>query len=107
MNLMGNGKRDSTLYKYYGDNVKGIDELRKRKKYCDRRDIEFQLLGWMLFIGCAVCFIASGLKNQDFWSFFGSFLFLVACVFFVIPLVQKYQLLKQFQKVKTTSTSLD
>jgi len=50
------------------------------------RDIKFQLLGWGLFIFCAIFFILSSLKNQDTLTFIGSVIFLVACIVFLIPL---------------------
>lgn len=70
------------------------------------RDLEFQLLGWILFIVCAICFIASGWKNQDILSFVGSIVFFIACIFFVIPLVGKYQQLKQLDHSDRSKATL-
>jgi hypothetical protein len=50
------------------------------------RDLKYQLLGWILFIVCAIFFIASSLINGDILTFIGSVIFLIACVVFLIPL---------------------
>jgi len=47
---------------------------------------KYQIAGWLLFIVCAFFFIASSLKNGDWLSFIGSFVFLVACIFFLWPI---------------------
>ena len=52
------------------------------------QEIKLQLLGWILFIICAIFFIASGLKNHDILTFIGSVIFLIACIVFLIPLVR-------------------
>jgi predicted membrane channel-forming protein YqfA (hemolysin III family) len=51
-----------------------------------RQDLKYHLFGWILFIVCAIFFIASSLKNGDTLTFFGSILFLIACIVFLIPL---------------------
>jgi len=50
------------------------------------RDIKFQLLGWILFIFCAIFFILSSLRNHDTLTFIGSVIFLAACIVLLIPL---------------------
>lgn len=50
-------------------------------------EIKYQLSGWILFIICAIFFLASSLKNQDVLTFIGSVIFLIACIVFIIPLV--------------------
>ena len=50
------------------------------------REIKYQLLGWVLFIFCAIFFILSSLKNHDILTFIGSVIFLIACIIFLIPL---------------------
>ena len=52
------------------------------------QEIKYQLLGWILFIICAVLFIASSLKNHDILTFMGSVIFLIACIVFLIPLIK-------------------
>jgi Na+/proline symporter len=52
------------------------------------QEIKYQLAGWILFIICAIFFIASGLKNHDILTFIGGVIFLIACIVFLIPLVR-------------------
>ncbi len=51
------------------------------------QEIKLQLVGWILFILCAIFFIASSLKNKDTLTFIGSVLFLIACIVFTFQLV--------------------
>ena len=53
------------------------------------REAKFHLWGWILFLLCAGFFIASSLLSHNILSFFGSIIFLIACVIFIIPLVRK------------------
>ena len=48
----------------------------------------YQLYGWVLFILCAVFFIASSLKNADYLGLVASIIFLIACFVFIIPLLK-------------------
>ena len=50
------------------------------------KEIKYQLTGWILFILCAIFFIASSLKNGDTLTFIGSVIFLIACMVFLVPL---------------------
>jgi len=52
------------------------------------QEIKYQLAGWILFVICAIFFIASGLKNHDTLAFIGGAIFLIACIVFLIPLVR-------------------
>jgi hypothetical protein len=52
------------------------------------RHKKYQLLGWWLFVFCAVLFIASSLKNGDRLALAGSIIFLAACIVFMIPLLR-------------------
>ncbi|MGB9441229.1 MAG: hypothetical protein WCB15_25035 [Desulfobacterales bacterium] len=52
------------------------------------KEIKYQLAGWILFIICAIFFIASSLKNHDTLTFIGGVIFLIACIVFLIPLVR-------------------
>ena len=47
----------------------------------------YELYGWVLFIFCAVFFIASSLRSADYLSLVASIIFLIACFVFIIPLV--------------------
>lgn len=51
------------------------------------RDARYQTAGWVLFIVCALFFIAASWKNQDGLTLLGSVVFLIACVVFLIPLL--------------------
>lgn len=53
------------------------------------REVRYQLWGWILFIVCALFFIAASIINHDLFALSGSILFLIACVVFLIPVVQK------------------
>ena len=51
------------------------------------REIRSQLWGWILFVICAGLFIAASLRSGDHLSLAASIVFLVACGFFMAPLV--------------------
>ncbi len=50
------------------------------------------LVGWALFVLCAIFFIASSIKNRDTLTLIGSILFLISCIVFIIPLVRKMKI---------------
>ena len=58
-------------------------------KQASRRNLIFQLWGWILFLICAVLFILSSLRNQDTLVLLGSIVFLLACILFLIPLIHQ------------------
>ena len=51
--------------------------------------VRFQLVGWLLFIVCALFFIASSVHNRDILTFIGSVIFLVACMVFIVPVLRE------------------
>jgi hypothetical protein len=57
----------------------------------DRSENQHHLIGWILFVLCALCFLASSLQNRDLLACIGSLLFLIACGFFIVPLVKKME----------------
>ena len=59
-----------------------------RRKYKRKRKDRYALAGWLLFILCAVFYLASSLKNHDPLAVIGSVLFLIACLVFMVPLVR-------------------
>lgn len=61
----------------------------KKQKNRINGEIGYQLSGWILFLGCALFFIASGWENNDMLTFTGSIIFLIACILFLIPLVKE------------------
>ena len=65
---------------------KGHNKLKETMENHEGQDLKYQLLGWILFIICAIFFIASSLKNGDTLTFIGSVIFLIACMVFLVPL---------------------
>ena len=47
------------------------------------------LTGWLLFLICAVFFIASAARSGDMLYLVGSIIFFLACIAFIIPLMSK------------------
>ncbi len=62
--------------------------MKETMKNHEGQDLKYQLFGWILFIVCAIFFIASSLKNGDTLTFIGSLIFLIACIVFLIPLIK-------------------
>jgi uncharacterized membrane protein YhhN len=52
-------------------------------------EIKYQVAGWVLFIVCALLFMASSWRNHDTLTFIGSAIFLIACIVFLIPIFFK------------------
>ncbi len=59
----------------------------RRESKLKRKD-RYALAGWLLFILCAVFYIASSLKNHDPLAIIGSVLFLIACLVFMVPIIR-------------------
>ena len=55
----------------------------------DKRDLNYQLWGWILFIVCALIFTVSSIRMGDMLMLIGSLFFLAACFLFLVPLVPK------------------
>ena len=72
-----------------------------------RQEIKYQLSGWILFIICAIFFIASGLKNHDILTFIGGVIFLIACIVFLIPLVRLNKKAENDKKSYNQANSAD
>jgi len=53
------------------------------------REMRFSLWGWVLFVVCALFFIAASLQSLDLLSLIGSIIFLAACFVFLYPLVKR------------------
>jgi ABC-type multidrug transport system permease subunit len=53
------------------------------------RDEQLQLIGWWLFVACAVLYIVASIESGSLASFLGGIFFLLACFFFMIPLIWK------------------
>jgi hypothetical protein len=52
-----------------------------------KRERNYHLAGWGMFLVCAVFFIASAAASGDLLYLVGSIIFFAACIAFVIPLV--------------------
>ncbi len=50
---------------------------------------KLELVGWGFFILCGILFLISGIKANDSLSIAASIVFLVGCVFFLIPYFKK------------------
>jgi len=48
---------------------------------------KYQITGWILFIICAIFFMAASLVNHDMLTLFGSVIFLIACFVFLVPII--------------------
>jgi len=57
-----------------------------------------QLVGWLLFVVCSGFYLMAGVQTQDRLIIWGSLLFLIACLVFMLPLM--LQLLSHFSKQK-------
>jgi uncharacterized Tic20 family protein len=64
-----------------------------------KKDINYQMAGWVLFVICAILFIASSLKNHDTLTFIGSVFFLIACIIFLIPVFRAYKIAKNITEL--------
>lgn len=53
----------------------------------DDKATRYQLYGWILFITCALLFIVESIIKREPLLLAGSILFLLACFFFLIPLI--------------------
>ena len=63
--------------------------MTRKDKKPDRVEWLCQITGWILFILCAVVYLASGVKNKDILTITGSIFFLIACIVFMYPLLRK------------------
>ena len=61
----------------------------KNQEFRKTVKVRSQLAGWLLFIVCALFFIASSVHNRDILTFIGSVIFLVACMVFIVPVLRE------------------
>jgi predicted membrane channel-forming protein YqfA (hemolysin III family) len=54
------------------------------------REFIYQLIGWILFLICAVLFTISSIQTGDPLMIAASVFFLLGCFAFIIPLIQSY-----------------
>ena len=50
--------------------------------------MRYQLYGWILFVVCALLFIAASVIDREPLVLAGSVIFLLACLFFLVPLIE-------------------
>ena len=55
------------------------------------KTIRYQLYGWILFVVCALLFIAASAIDRDPLVLAGSVIFLLACLFFIVPLIEAFR----------------
>lgn len=55
------------------------------------REKQFQLFGWVLFLGCSILFIIASIVSGSPWGLAASIIFLFGCVLFIIPLTWKQE----------------
>ena len=51
---------------------------------------QFHLLGWLLFLLCAILFIVQSLTDNQAMGLAGSVVFLLGCIVFLIPLIRDW-----------------
>jgi len=70
-----------------------VNILKKdEKEYIERKEEQtnkYHQIGWGLFIICSLFFLMAGIRARDAYTIIGSLLFLVACFFFLVPLLKK------------------
>jgi len=49
------------------------------------------LYGWILFVVCPLLFIAASIIDREPLVLAGSVIFLLACIFFLIPLIETFK----------------
>lgn len=60
-----------------------------------------QVFGWILFFVCALLFVAEGFLSQSPLLLTASLLFLIGCLFFIVPLLKSSADNKNTEKTKT------
>lgn len=53
----------------------------------DRTKYVIELVGWVIFVLSALCFVMASIGDP--WSMAGSLLFLLACIVFLIPVLRR------------------
>ncbi|WP_448874927.1 hypothetical protein [Desulfobulbus propionicus] len=59
------------------------------------RTKRMQFCGWILFLACALLFVAEGFRSESPLLLVASLLFLLGCLFFIIPLLRSSSSKKQ------------
>jgi len=64
----------------------------------DQTERKAHIIGWLLFIICALFFLASGIVNKDVLTLWGSLIFLLACLVFLYPLLYPNEQIRKQDK---------
>ena len=56
----------------------------------NKAEKRFHLAGWLLFLVCAIFFIAQSLTDNNLLGLSGSIVFFAGCVAFLIPLARNW-----------------
>jgi len=86
---------------------KTTNKMKETMENHEGKDLKYQLLGWILFIVCAIFFIASSLKNEDTLTLIGSVIFLIACMVFLMPLFRTINKAENDKKLYNKANSAD
>lgn len=62
--------------------------MQERRDHRHRESFRHAVWGWILFLVCALFFIAASWRNRDFLTLIGSLVFFGACLFFLVPLLR-------------------
>lgn len=62
-----------------------------KKESLREKEARYHLYGWSLFIACALLFIAASVIDREPLTLAGSIIFLLACLFFLIPLLNSFK----------------
>ena len=57
----------------------------------NKTEKRYHLAGWLLFLVCAVFFIAQSLTDNNIMGLTGSIIFFAGCIAFLIPLVGNWR----------------
>jgi hypothetical protein len=67
--------------------IERLPMAKNKQENISCKAIRYQLYGWILFITCALLFIAESVISREPLVFVGSIIFLLACILFLIPLI--------------------
>ena len=56
-----------------------------------RKELLYQVWGWIIFLICAFLFTASSVKIGDMLMIVASLFFVLGCIVFMIPLIKKFR----------------
>ena len=69
------------------NSIERLPMVKNKQENMSCKAIRYQLYGWILFITCALLFIAESVISREPLVLVGSIIFLLACILFLIPLI--------------------